>query len=103
MSSETPAFLDALRKLIEKITPKEDDESSDITDEDRAYLREKLLALKAACVAYNKKAAKDTLAEIEQKAWPRPTKELLDTIAEQLLHSKFKGLASTVDEALLAL
>jgi CheY-like chemotaxis protein/two-component sensor histidine kinase len=103
MASETPAFLDALRKLIVNITPKEADESSDITDEDRVYLREKLLELKAACVAYNKKVARDTLTEIEQKAWPRPTGEMLDAIGEQLLHSKFKAIVSIVDEAVLAL
>jgi CheY-like chemotaxis protein len=101
--SKTPGFLRALRKLIAKITPREDDEAGEITDEDLAYLREKLLAVKTACAAYNKKAAKAALAEIEQKAWPSPTKELLETIAENLLHSRFKGVVSVVDEIIITL
>jgi len=101
MSSQTPVFLDALRGLIEKITPEKYDERSGTTErtvEDLVYLREKLLALKTACVAYNKKAAKDILAEIEQKAWSQPTKERLEVIAEHLLHSKFKAAISVADE-----
>jgi hypothetical protein len=98
LSSRTPAFLNALREVIERITPKEDGEDSGTGDEDLAYLREKLLALKAACAAYDKKAAKDALAEIEHRAWPRPIKESLGIIAEHLLHSKFKNIASIVDE-----
>jgi HPt (histidine-containing phosphotransfer) domain-containing protein len=99
ISSETPAFLDALRAVVARVTPREDDDDrGETTDEDRAYLRERLRALKAACLAYDKKAAKDTLNELQQKAWPRPTRELLDTIAGHLLHSKFAGIASLVDE-----
>jgi CheY-like chemotaxis protein len=97
MVSETPIFLKALQEVIKKITPREDDEVKEATEENSAYLREKLLVLKAACAAYDKKAAKDTLAEIGQKAWPRPTRALLETIAEHLLHSKFKEIVSTVD------
>jgi CheY-like chemotaxis protein len=81
MASQTPSFLDALREVIEKLTPREDGEGGGMTDEDQAYLREKLGALKAACAAYNKKAAKDALAGIAQKTWPRPTQERLDAIA----------------------
>jgi hypothetical protein len=94
-------LLGSLRKLIEKITPKEDGEDSGTTDEDLAYLHEKLLALKAACTAYDKKAAKDALAGIEHKAWPRPIKESLDTIAESLLHSKFKAAVSVADHMIM--
>jgi signal transduction histidine kinase len=100
MSSETPALLNALREIIERITPKEEDAVGESTNEDRSYLREKLLALKAACATYNKNAAKDVLSELEEKAWSRPTKELLDTLAEDLLHSKFKRIVSAVDKAL---
>jgi HPt (histidine-containing phosphotransfer) domain-containing protein len=100
MSSETPKFLNALRAVIEKITPKDEEDSEDyeITDEDRAYLREKLRTLQAACAEYNKNAAKDVLSEIEQKTWPRKTRKWLDAIAAQLLHSKFKAIINAVDE-----
>jgi DNA-binding PadR family transcriptional regulator len=104
MLSRTPEFLNALREQIEKITPKTDDNDNttyEITDADREYLREKMRALKAACAAYDKKAAKAALAELGQRAWSRPTKERLETIAEYLLHSKFKKIMSAVDEILV--
>ena len=101
MVSETPAFLDALREVIEKIKPQEDGADSESTDEDLAYLHETLLVLKAACMAYDKKAAKDALTGLEHKAWPQPTKELLETIAEHLLHSKFKEITNIVDKTVI--
>jgi CheY-like chemotaxis protein len=100
IASQSPAFLDALREVIQKITPREDGEDSGMTDADQAYLREKLGALKTACAAYNKKAARDALAGIAQKTWPRQTQERLDVIAERLLHSKFKEIARLADEVL---
>jgi HPt (histidine-containing phosphotransfer) domain-containing protein len=99
MAARTPAFLEALREVIARLTP-EEGEAGGITDEDQAFLRERLLELKAACAAYNKKAAKDALAGIDQKTWPRATRERLDAIAEHLLHSKFKQIASAGDEML---
>jgi HPt (histidine-containing phosphotransfer) domain-containing protein len=103
MASETPAFLHALREALEKIAPREDDEGGEITDGDRAYLRERLLALQAACAAYDKKSARDALDALERKSWPRPTRKLLETIALHLLHSKFKAIVSLVDESVMAL
>jgi signal transduction histidine kinase len=103
MASETPAFLNALRTLLDKITPQVDNESSGMTNEGRAYLREKLLVLKTACASYDKKTVRDALNEIEQKAWPRPIGKQLDTIAELLLHSKLKKITSLVDEMIGAL
>jgi signal transduction histidine kinase/DNA-binding response OmpR family regulator len=101
MSSDTPAFMNALRAVVKKIAPREDGEDSEITDADRAYLREQLMEVKAACEAYDKKTAKNALAGIEQKtSWPRPTRDLLDTIARHLLHSKFKEIVNIVDKAL---
>jgi HPt (histidine-containing phosphotransfer) domain-containing protein len=97
MASRTPAFLDALRKVIEARAPGEDAGAGGTTDEDQAYLREKLHALRAACGAYNKKAARDALAGIGQKAWPREVQERLDAVAELLLHSKFKQVIHAVN------
>jgi CheY-like chemotaxis protein len=103
MSSDTPAFLKALRVVMEKNTPKgKDDGDHEVTDADRAYLREKLRVLQAACAVYDKKAARDVLSEIDQKAWPHPTKERLDAIATYLLHSKFKAIMSAVDDMMEA-
>jgi hypothetical protein len=97
-SAQTPAFLNALREVAEKITPREDAGESGMPGGERAYLHEKLRAIKAACVAYDKKAAKDVLGDLAKTSWPPPTKALLDTLAEQLLHSKFKEIARIVDK-----
>jgi CheY-like chemotaxis protein len=93
IADETPSFLDALRAAAEKLKPKEDEPDSGITEEDRAYLNTRLAAIQAACAEYDKKAAKDTLAELRRKTWPRPVKEKLNTIAEHLLHSEFEEAA----------
>ena len=99
VSSETPAFLDALRKLTEELRPKEKDGPAQ-GDADTQYLREKLLEVKSACEEYNKKVARDMVKELRDRAWPRPEKELLERIAENLLHSEFDAVSDAVDEYL---
>ena len=97
MSAETPAFLDALRALIENISPWEEDAGSGMADEDQAYLREKLRAVQAACAVYDKKVAKDALAELGKKVWSRATQKQLDAIAGRLLHSDFEEAADLAE------
>jgi CheY-like chemotaxis protein len=100
MLSETPAFLDVLRAAVAKIRPGKEDGDGEAADEDRVYLREKLSVIRAACEAYDKKAAKDALAELRQKAWSRQTREQLDTIAEHLLHSDFEEVVSFAEQTI---
>jgi HPt (histidine-containing phosphotransfer) domain-containing protein len=93
ISKETPVFLSALRTLIEKIKPNKDNNDDEavgnIQDDDRIYLLEKLYLIQEACAKYDKKTAKDALTQLRKKKWPRQVRELLDTIAEHLLHSEF--------------
>jgi CheY-like chemotaxis protein/nitrogen-specific signal transduction histidine kinase len=100
MSAEIPSFLDALRAVIDTIRPQEEDEADGAVDEDRAYLREKLLAIQAACAAYDRKAAKGALAELRQKPWSRLTREQINTIAAHLLHSDFEEAAGVAEKTL---
>jgi len=93
ISDETPSFLAALRAAVEKIKPKENEPDSGIGGEDQAYLKKQLASIQAACAAYDKKAAKETLARLREKTWPGPIKEQLDVIAEHLLHSEFEEAA----------
>jgi len=96
LMSGTPAFLEALRKVIEKNKPKEDD--GDVSEQDsvydRAHLEEKLLVIQKACEEYDEKTASTVLGELKQKKWPRSVKEVLDAIAEHLLHSDFEEAAN---------
>jgi len=100
MASETPAFLAALRTLVEELAPKENS-VADEAEEDTEYLCEKLLAIKTACEAYDESAAEKALRELRNKAWPQPVKELLGSLSLHLLHSDFAGAESEV-EAYLA-
>jgi len=97
MSAKTPAFLDSLRALIEELTPKNEETGGETVEDDNAYLLEKLLALKEAGVAYDKKAARSAMASIKDKTWSQPTAELLDEIAGNLLHSEFDEIVKAVD------
>jgi HPt (histidine-containing phosphotransfer) domain-containing protein len=96
--AETPAFVAALRTVIEKFTAQAEDEDLGAADENHAYLREKLLVVQSACDAYDKKTAKATLAELQQKAWSRQTRDQINTIAEHLLHSDFDDAAALAEK-----
>jgi len=95
MMAETPAFLEALRKTIEKNKPKGDDSDANVeySDSDHAYLEEKLLVIQKACEEYDEKTANKALAELGQRKWPRSIKGLLDNIALHLLQSNFEEAA----------
>ncbi|MDR0320210.1 MAG: response regulator [Treponema sp.] len=99
--SSLPAFLESLQNVIDKLKPDEEDtgeEGNSITSEDQALLTEKLLAIQDACASLNKKAAKDALACIKEKSWPRPIREKLSALAEHLLHSEFEEAAGIAKE-----
>jgi len=101
IEEKTPVFADKLRLIIEKLKPKEDDNELDIRDlseGDLKYLHEKLAVMQEACTAYDKITAKNTLALLRHKKWPSNIKELLDIIAECLLHSEFEAAAKAVTD-----
>jgi CheY-like chemotaxis protein len=95
ISTETPAFLNDLRGIIKKITPKEE-ENSGKDDDDMALLQEKMLIFRAACTVYDKKAAKEVIIELKKKKWSQKTRLLLNTLTERLLHSEFEEASSIV-------
>ncbi|MDR2696250.1 MAG: response regulator [Deltaproteobacteria bacterium] len=99
IAAETPDFLGVLRTVLEKVTPQDEDEDAPggIAEDDMMHLREKLLAIRTACAAYDISAAESALAELRQKIWPRQTRELLDVIAEHLLHSDLDEAASIAE------
>jgi signal transduction histidine kinase/DNA-binding response OmpR family regulator len=99
MFSETNAFIEKLYNVIKGIKLKEeDDEISEDTEDSLALLNEKLTVIKGACAAFDKKAAKNALGELREKTWSHSTKELLNKIAEHLLHSDFDNAAAIADE-----
>jgi hypothetical protein len=100
LMSETPVFLEALREVIDKNKPQNDDGDAvqDDSDENQAYLSEKLLVIQKACEDYDEMNANAALAELRQKKWSKTVEKLLDSISEYLLHSDFEEAMSIVRE-----
>ena len=96
INAETPAFLDSIRIVVGKLTPRE--ETVEIETEDTPYLTEKMLAIKAACMEYDGFAAEEILTELRQKTWSRQTKKLLETVSEKLLHSAFDEIIDALSD-----
>jgi CheY-like chemotaxis protein len=98
IDNETPAFLARLRAFMDGLTLEGDETAGDKTaDGDAESLREQLDALKTACENYDGNAADDIMAELSKKTWDKKTKELLDLIAEHLLHSEFEEITEAID------
>jgi len=97
ISEETPAFINELKSLIGKLSPAKDNSDVQITGEDTAYLREKLLEIKTACEAVNKKAAKAAMNDLKQRKWPRRINDILDELSVHLLHSDLEKVAAIAE------
>jgi len=97
--AETPAFMEALGKIIEKNRQK-GNEDTVITDNSNntEYLAKKLQIIRTACEKYDEATAHSALAELRQKKWPSTTNDLLDTIEEDLLHSDFEEAAKLIED-----
>ena len=106
ITTETPAFLDELKAVVNRLKSTYSTEAASFAatredaGDDPRYIREKLLDIKAACGAYDIKAAEDALAELKTKTRFRQTRELLDNIAVYLLHSEFDEAADLIDDYL---
>jgi signal transduction histidine kinase/DNA-binding response OmpR family regulator len=98
---ETPSFVNALKEVIEKIRPKEEEKTvEDVSGDMLIFLRKKILFIKEACKVYNKKAVKNSLDELKNKKWPPKAAELLNNITEYLLHSDFEEAAKECESFL---
>jgi len=94
-----PFFLESLYKTIKKFEEKELKTKKNGFG-DYSQLKEKLVEIRAACVDYNKKAAKDLLTDLKTKEWSTPVEEQLAALAEFLLHSDFDEAIKNIDDYL---
>ncbi|MCL2003602.1 MAG: ATP-binding protein [Oscillospiraceae bacterium] len=101
IAEETPAFISALRELLGKYAKKETAAGAALSDEDMAFLREKLGGFLAACESFDRPAAKAILDELRQKAWPAHIAGALDGVGTHLLHSAFKSAMDAAEKVLL--
>jgi len=99
LMSETLPFLDALGEVIEKLRPlkKENNEKHDNTGDD-AFLAEKLQIILSACKRHDKETVNAALSELGKKNWKIYTKDLLNTITDDLSHNDFEEAAKLVEE-----
>jgi signal transduction histidine kinase/DNA-binding response OmpR family regulator len=91
-----PLFLEGLYAVINEFEEKEQKTQKDGAG-DYSILKEKLLEIRAACGEYNKKTAKNLLAELKAKAWDKSVEEQLDSLAGFLLHSEFDEAVKTIE------
>jgi len=102
--SELPVFLEHLHSIVEKFESKEKTQNAvqdeTIEDDKKSFLKEKLLAIKSACEIYDKKTAKDTLADLSQKTWPHSVEEQFGALSGLFLHSEFDEAVKVIDDYL---
>jgi signal transduction histidine kinase/DNA-binding response OmpR family regulator/PAS domain-containing protein len=100
LKSETPAFIEKLRVVIDKLKPKEDVSAPENFEDDMVFLSEKMLIIKTACESYDDVTANSALKELEQKKWSRSIKNYLNALAMHLLHGDFEKAANIANEYL---
>jgi len=96
---QLPAFLERLYNVIHGFEAKEKQSGEEQkTAGDISFLKDKLKNISAACSAYNKKTAKELLAEVRLNSWPSAAEKCLGNIAGFLLHSEFDEAVKTIEE-----
>jgi len=98
--SETPAFINKLRHVVEELTPRKEPGSSGAAVEDMPYTLEKLEAVMTACAEYDTEAAENILEDLRSKPLSQSTGALLATVEELLLHSDFDEITETISKFL---
>jgi signal transduction histidine kinase/DNA-binding response OmpR family regulator len=97
--AETPAFLEQLKVVINSNKPNANNAVAKEDSEDlAAYLAEKLHVIRIYCVKNDEINANKALSELRQKKWPNITKDLLDTIAEDLLYKNFEEAVKLIED-----
>jgi len=96
ISAETGHFLENLGKVIQKL--ESDKNAIASKEEDTVYLQAQLVEFRSACTNYDKKLAKNILAELSSMQWSSKTKDFLAILQELLLHSDFDDAVSKTTE-----
>ncbi|WP_461255179.1 ATP-binding protein [Treponema sp. R80B11-R83G3] len=100
ITSETPTFMEALRKVIEKLKPKEDVPLPENFENDLVFLSEKMRDIKTACDNYDDVASNAALKELEQKKWSRSIKNYISAISMHILRGDFEKAANIANDYL---
>jgi len=98
IKNQTPHFLESLREIIQELSQRQEEVAPNI-DEDFTFLKKQLLAISAACKAYDQESVQDLLNTLRQKSASRHIKTLLDEIEELLLISNFEEASLSTQQA----
>ena len=69
----------------------------DALDEDKDFLKQKLLAILEACDDFDDMAIEDIISELKTKKWSKETNDLIGVMAEQLLLSGFDEIKEAIE------
>ncbi|MCL2442037.1 MAG: transporter substrate-binding domain-containing protein [Treponema sp.] len=94
ITNKTPAFINALRTLIEKYKSAETNNAAEISPDDMIFLHEKLNDIITAGETFEVRAVKSALAELNQKTWPRELNDMIKEVSLNLLRGDFKKVIS---------
>jgi CheY-like chemotaxis protein len=102
IDKETPVFISALKDVMQKLSPDKNGAALNVSDEDKAFIQEKMANIRVAAEIFEKRTIKELIAQINQKRWPDEIKEMLDDMKRNLLHSNFEAITDNVNEILNA-
>jgi len=96
-----PLFIELLHSVIQKFVEKNAIEDNTPKDQgDIAVLKKSLIEIHNACIAYNKKSAKELLSQLKEKTWQQSVKDQFSVISSFLLHSDFDEAAKSIEDYL---
>jgi len=99
MTNETPAFIDSLQLLIDKLKSAEPDSDTENISNDINFLQKKLNEIIKASEEIDKKTAKAALTELSEKNWKSEINDMIEEISVNLLRGDFKKVISTAKKA----
>ena len=102
ISAKTAAFIDLLLTVIMKISNISYKNKTENTEDDNAFLRQRLLDIQEACSSFDKKSAKKSLKQLKERMWTQNVDIILDNISEYLLHSEFEKVSALIKDYLFS-
>ena len=98
VAAETPGFLRSLSNFVDQLATISENTVIEASDGDQLILNEMLQTIRSACEEYDEITAEEALSELQGSSWPDPARQLLNTIAEYLLHSDFDEIVETIEK-----
>jgi len=103
LSAETPGFMKMLQSMLVKLKRQDTDDneenSHEISPDDKTFLQIKLNEIKTACEKLIVKDAKSALSELKKKKWPRKINDVIEEISLFLVRGEYSKVSAAADKA----